>query len=378
MQVHVEFSTQLTWETSWTDITPKDESAFVRTPTGIRLLSVGETFLTQSAAIDPHAGDERHAWVNFASAMNLFMLSRRPLVAVDENTFYKAGIYGAYRTTDGGDSWHPFMKGMVGSGTLGMFVLNNQLYLHTYEGIYRSTDNGISWEIVHAGYFGYSKLTIVDNVLYVIVNEWNNLRVLRLSADGRLIPVQGMPDFEGETLVLESWTEAHFEELKQADLVAGRPVIKNVRAVPYLLDVYGRDVGGFAVSGETFYIEYLRRLFKWKPGESEWTNTGLVDTGKQPNSDLDKAFKLAVSAETVYVGKRDGRLFQSFDDGNSWRDLTPSLPLQFDHFKEIVFEGSTVYIATDKGVLSSQTGTHWHVVTNKIGMPVVIDKFSCG
>ena len=73
---------------------------------------------------------------------------------------------------------------------------------------------------------------------------------------------------------------------------------------------------------------------------------------------------------------RDGRLFQSFDGGDNWRDLTSSLPLRFNHFKEIVFAGSTVYVATDKGVLGSQTGTHWHVITDKIGMPVVIDKFT--
>ena len=360
---------------SWTDITSKDESAFIRTPTGIKFATIDETSLTQNV-VRSHPRDEGHAWVNFASDMDLFMLNRRPLIAVDENTFYRAGIYGAHRTTDGGNSWHPSMKGMVGSATLGLFVFNNQLYLHTYEGIYRSTDNGASWEIVCVGYFGNSKLTIIDNVLYVVVNDWNTPRVLRLSAEAdELIPVQRIPNFDGETLVLEFWTEAHFEELKQADLAAGRPVIENVPAALYLLDVYG-GVGGFAVSGETFYIECLRRLFKWKPGDSEWTNTGLVDTGKQPNSELDKGFKLAVSAETVYVGKRDGRLFQSFDGGNSWRDLTPSLPLRFNHFKEIVFVGSTVYIATDEGVLASQIGTHWHVISDKIGMPIVIDKFT--
>lgn len=362
--------------TSWTDITPEDESTFVRTATGIKLLPVGETSLTQDEPMFyPEYGEK--APINLRSVMDLFLLERRPLVAVDENTYYRTGIYGAHRTTDGGNSWHPSMKGMVGSATLNLIVFNDHLYLHTYEGIYKSTDGGASWEIVYAGYFGYSKVAIVNNVFYVIVNEWDTHRVLRLSTDGNeLIPVQGMPDFDGETLVLEFWTEEHFEELKQADVAAGRPAIKNVPATYYLLDVYGRDIGGFAVSGETFYIEYLRRLFKWKPGDLEWTNTGLVDTGEQPNSDLDNEFKLAVSAETVYVGKREGRLFQSFDGGDNWRDLTSSLPLRFNHFKEIVFAGSTVYVATDKGVLGSQTGTHWHVITDKIGMPVVIDKFT--
>ncbi len=363
--------------TSWTDITPKDESAFVRTATGIKLLADGKTSLTKNKPMF-YPGYGEDAPINLRSVMDLFMLNRCPLVAVDENTYYRAGIYGAYRTTDAGNSWHPSVKGMVGSGTLGLIVFNDHLYLHTYEGIYKSTDNGASWEVVYVGYFGYSKVVIVNDIFYVIVNEWDTHRVFRLSTDGNpeLMPVQGMPDFDGETLVLEFWTEEHFEALKQADVAAGRPVIKNVPATYYLLDVYGQKVGGFAVSGETFYIEYLRRLFKWKPGDSEWTNTGLVDTGEQPNSDLDREFKLAVSGETVYVGKREGRLFQSFDGGDTWKDLTSSLPLHFDHFKEIVFAGSTVYVATDKGVLRSQTGTHWHVITNKIGMPVVIDKFT--
>ena len=359
---------------SWTDISFNDKSALVRTPTGIRLLADGDKFLARS--VDKPRSGVGQDWIDLASDMDPFMLNRRPLIAVDENTFYRAGIYGAHRTTDGGNSWHPVMKGMVGSATLGLFVFNDQLYLHTYEGIYRSTDNGASWEIVCVGYFGNSKLTIIDNVLYVVVNEWNTPRVLRLSADGNeLIPIQGIPGFDGETLVLDFWTESHFEELKQADLAAGRPVIENVPAALYLLDVYG-GVGGFAVSGETFYIECLRRLFKWKPGDSEWTNTGLIDTGEQPNGELDKGFKVAVSAETVYVGKRDSRLFQSFDGGDSWRDVTSSLPLCFERFKEIIFVGSTVYVATDDGVLASQAGTHWRLITDKIGVPVVINKFT--
>ena len=355
---------------SWTDITPKDGSTFVRTPTGVRLLA--------QSVNEFRSEDGEQPQENFGFDPHSFASVRSPIWAVDERTFYRSGIFGIHRTTDGGNSWHPFVSGMVGIMTRDLITFNNQFYVHTSEGIYRSTDQGASWKGVWEGLLASSKskMVVADNVLYMIVDEGDNLRVFRLSTDGeKFIPVQGIPDFGGETLVLEFWTEAQFEELKQADLAAGRQVIDNVPATLYLLDVYG-GVGGFAISDETFYVEYLRRLFKWKPGDSEWTNTGLVDTGKQPDSELDKEFELAVSAETVYVGKRDGRLFQSFDGGNNWRDITSSLPFRFDHFKEIVFVGSTVYVATDKGVLASQTGTHWHVVTNKIGGSVVIDKFT--
>ena len=40
--------------------------------------------------------------------------------------------------------------------------------------------------------------------------------------------------------------------------------------------------------------------------------------------------------------------------------------------KEIVFAGSTVYVATDRGILGSQTGAHWRVITDD----VVIDRLA--
>ena len=370
--------------TSWTDITPKDKSVLIRTPTGIRFLPVDKMFLTQSVGgigvTNPSYTDSGQTWTNFESDLNSFTLNKQPLVAVDERTFYRAGIFGVHRTTDAGNSWHAFTNGMAGTITLDLGHFNDRLYAHTSEGIFQSTNGGVSWETVYeslySGFFAFSKLKIVDNVLYVVMDEGANLRILRLSADGNaLIPVESIPDFDGEALVMEFWTEAHFEELKQASLAAGRPVIKNVPASLYLLDVYG-GVGGFAVSDETFYIEFLGRLFKWKLGDPEWTNTGLVDIGKRSDTGLNKGFKLAVSAETIYVGKREGSLFQSFDGGDSWRDVTSNLPLRFSSFKEIIFVGSTVYVATDKGVLASQAGTHWRVITDKMGAYVVIDEFA--
>ena len=73
---------------------------------------------------------------------------------------------------------------------------------------------------------------------------------------------------------------------------------------------------------------------------------------------------MAVSGKTVYVGMRDGKLLQSLDGGNNWKDITPNLPLSFSRFKEILFADSAIFVSTDKGVLTSQTGEHWRVLTD--------------
>ena len=111
-------------------------------------------------------------------------------------------------------------------------------------------------------------------------------------------------------------------------------------------------------------------------GDSEWTGTGLVDDGHRYDEKLGEGIKLAVLGETVYVGKRNGKLFQSLDEGESWRDITSSLPLHFTRFKDIVFVGSTLYVATDNGVMVSQTAEHWRVLTDSAGERPIINRFA--
>ena len=92
-----------------------------------------------------------------------------------------------------------------------------------------------------------------------------------------------------------------------------------------------------------------------------------------------KDFRFAVSGKTIYVGKRDGHLLQSFDEGNTWNDITAvtaNLPFSVERFNAITFAGQTVYVATDKGVIRSNNGTDWHIPTDIEGTPLVVDRFA--
>ena len=89
-----------------------------------------------------------------------------------------------------------------------------------------------------------------------------------------------------------------------------------------------------------------------------------------------KDLKLAVSGDTVYVGKRDGHLVVSFDKGTNWIDLTPALPFPFKTFKEIMFVDSTVYVATDAGVTVSDDGRNWQVFTDAEGRNLIMEQLA--
>ena len=363
---------------SWNEITPTNESIAM---TGISLLAAGKTILAQSFT-QFRSTNGGQTWTEVGFERDSLVLNSFPSVATDEKTFYKTGPSGIHRTTDAGESWHLFMDGMVGTGILDLVALNNRLYAHTEEDILQSTDAGESWKVVgisdsevdlesvkegqsHANFTFNSRLAIASNILYVISPKKDNLSVFRLSADGNtLIPVQEVPVFEIDISSIDNG------KAKQTHLSKSHEGDDN--SVEALVHREHERIGAFAVSRETLYAEYKRQLFKWKPGDAKWKDTGLLDTSEQPEADLKCGFRLAVSGKTVYVGKRDGRLFQSLDAGNSWRDITPNLPFHFTCFKDIVFAGSTVYIATDRGVLASKTGEHWRVIADEI----VIDRFA--
>ena len=366
---------------SWTEITPKSKSQLVKLPSGIKVLAAGEALLALGAA-QFRSTDGGETWTNLGMDAFSLLLNSIPAAAVDERTFYKAGAFGIHCTIDGGKSWHLFMKGVMGTRINDLIAFNNRLYAHTGNEVFQSTNASVSWKKVPLGTEGStpqsaerefspinanfnSKLVISGNTLYFVSSIRNILRISRLSTDNNLlIPVQGVPTFDDKPLPPELSTNS--EETRELDL-------SNAVSDPSATDAKTKTL---AVSRNVFYVEYKRRLFKWRVGDPEWTNTGLIDTSERFDEDHYKGFRVAVSGETVYVGKRDGRLFQSLDGGVNWRDITPNLPLHFTHFKEIVSFGSTVYVATDEGVLVSETGEHWRVITDTADTRIVINQFA--
>ena len=296
------------------------------------------------------------------------------LVSLNAHTFYRNGKSGIYRTTDAGKTWDPFNAGLVKTAVTNLVSVQNVLYANVGGTLLTSSNAGESWTPVPSSLRNIINLARFNDLLYARGIEEMKLhpRLFRLSTgDNRLTPIPGMP-------ILNEPDSAELMEERIKEAFSTTAQIKDI-----LTELLVSIIGNFAVSGDTYYMEYKQRLFRWKTGTAEWVDTGLInedeltidmiDSGNTPDS---LPSNLAVSGSSVYVGKWDGHLFQSFDEGNTWNDVTASLPFPVAHFRAVTFAGPTVYVATDKGVAYSSDGTDWHAATDTEGAPIIMARFA--
>ena len=428
---------------SWDDITPTNAWQVMGLPPEIKLVATGETLLAMEKGM-VRSTDGGDTWLppqlpgTSPSMDNRFSSA----AIVNDSTIYiRSKKDGLYRSTDGGISWDTvnivnlrnwkIINNLIAyqGGDKGQNIPPT-LYAIFAGDIVKTTDKGKSWRTIQMGtpmtapvreeppFF--NRIDESGGSLYAKTDGWRSFGneyktgLYRISTDGNTVmPIQGMPIFNSSRLKslwkngrrgsLDVSDKSFIEQLKENFVGADKFFMTLARREPLTQDELYREqfyqeqeqlilngllFNTFAVSGDTFYLEYNFKLFRWRPGETEWYDTGVQETGELIYMEAAKAFeseglpkekiieifrtwhrgfKLAVSGNTIYVGKRDGHLLTSFDMGTNWLDLTPALPFAVKAFKTIVFVGTTVYVATDAGVAASDDGKQWHAMTDAAG-----------
>ena len=363
---------------SWTDITPDTNKHLHKIIAAVEVVPVGGTLMLVGVGGVLVSYDRGETWMD--PRRDRGVLGAFPVVAVDESNFYITNPSGITRSTNGGVTWHPFMAGMVNSDVPNLITVKNVLYALTPTEMFKSPDGGESWKSVGLNANRNvplkrpgAKVATAGGVLYASNSEFEGVTLYRLSDAGDIfLPVEGVPDFEEDTL--------HTERLKKV-MEAGKnngevnKLKEMLRANQERVIEEWRTNGTLTCTDDTVFMEYRHKLFRWRFGETAWHDTGLEDS--EGISPIDgKGFTLAVSGNTVYAGKREGDLFLSLDDGDTWSDITAKLDFPFGYFKEILFAGSTVYVSTDMGVASSRDGETWHVLTTIDGNRLIMDRIA--
>lgn len=304
-------------------------------------------------------------------------------VLFDSNTYYKCSMYdGIYRTTDSGKSWHKFNIGLVGTEVSSLVSLDNSIYAHSNSKLFISNDKGESWESIPLEVKVDRLMKGPDGNFYGVFTD---KRVLPFSSENKIFTrIPGMPD-----LAIDKddngWitSKKYIEQKSDGDSKIYKENTRQVndKAITHYTEFrIPHKIRCYAISDDTHYVEYDYKLFRWKPGTSNWHDTGLIDAeSKKKFRDTGKlvdttSMKLAATGKTIYVGKRDGHLMQSFDQGDTWDDITTNLPFSVEHFKAITFVGNTIYVSTDKGIVNSKNYIDWELLTDTDGIPIVATK----
>ena len=382
---------------SWINITPDVNLYASKILHAVEVVAVGNTLMMVGAAGALLSYDRGETWTDHRRTSGA-----SPIVALDENNFYKTDHDGITRSTDGGVTWHPFMPRMVNSHVSSLVTVENVLYALTHTKMFKSADGGEFWEPVgldtdeNASLESASaKVVTADGHLYASNSELDGVTLFCLSDAGNLLLFdESVPDFEADTLYEERSKKAKaaiekgvemnkVAELRnRPDIVVINPQSVEMNKIAELLKTnYDRVLeelrtnGTFTFTNDTIFMEYKRKLFRWRRSETAWHYTGLEDSeGISPI--FRKGFTLAASRNTVYAGKREGELFLSIDGGDTWHDVTENLAFPFGYFKEILFAGSTVYVSTDMGVMSSHDGETWNALTDADQNILIMDRIA--
>ena len=384
---------------SWKDITPTNAWHLKGFPPIIKLIAVGETLLAmeKGMARSINSGD---TWMTpQPPETSPVLVDIAAAVALDENTFYVSNNDGIHRSIDGGASWHRFNA--VNQGRVdNLIVLGDALYGRSGNKVVKTTNRGRSWKTIQTDIPMTAPHRDEPPIITQIVKSGGvlcakgkapgeEIRLYQISQDSRILrQIQEAPVFHSRTLMnqlsqggrfsLDLQDKSFIEQLQEGTSGATqffKQLAESDRRRSSEL-IRGGLHGAFAFSGNTFYIEYNYKLFRWELGEIEWYDTELEETAELSGYRMMQGFKLAASANTVYVGKRDGHLVVSFDKGNNWIDLTPALPFPVKAFYDIVFVGSTIYVATDAGVAASSDGKQWRAITDTTGTSPIIGQLA--
>ena len=305
---------------SWDDITPTNAWAVKGWPPFVKLIAAGDTLLAMEQGM-VRSTDGGNTWLPPQLPGTSPPMDADVDVAIAVNHVFYVGSWrsGLHRSTDAGKSWD-IVNITSDTGQIGNLIAHREnskadnmpltLYArYEEEKVVKTTDRGTSWQDVQIEIpMTEPDREEIPTITHIIKSDGKiyakggdslgkgKTRLYRVSTDSNsLIPIQGMPILDAIELTFQmreirmkrrmnesNLPEASvIEQLREKSLGADEFFRQLVKSDPRQPDIYtqlGFRKAAFAVSGDTFYMEYNYKLLRWEPGDTEWYDTEQEET----------------------------------------------------------------------------------------------------
>ena len=256
------------------------------------------------------------------------------------NSLYAGTSGGLYISTNGGDSWRRMTHDRKYSGVNGALIINNCLYISTFEdGVWYTDDNGDSWVPINDGL--------------------ENLRIRELAAMGTTLFAGTHNGAFRRRASENSWTPINAGFTAQpinVDAINKAIIESGSDPLPISMFPSGLRIDSLAVMGDALYMGLYtggdHGLFRSDDEGDSWTRITAES--------MENSFEaLAVSGTMLYASTYGSGVFRSSDGGDSWTEVNNGLTNQTVSALLAVSE-KTVFAGTDGGVFrSTDSGNSW-------------------
>jgi photosystem II stability/assembly factor-like uncharacterized protein len=229
---------------------------------------------------------------------------------------------GIYRSIDDGERWTSANSGLTTDTVLSLVVKGTTIFAGTYSlggGVYSSTDNGQNWQLVgtYASGLLNSRIWALEIIGTAVVAGTD--RGIYRSIDDGITWMQVGTDNSG--------------------LVNGR-----------IWSLATNDSLIFAGTDYTVYRSADKGL--------HWEAVGTTDIN-QSQAKVPRISTLMVEKATVYAGTLFNGIYQSLDNGVSWRNIG----FANNGVYSLAISGNTLFAVTDLGIFqSTNNGKNWNLI----------------
>lgn len=310
------------------------------------------------------------------------------LIAPDEPNSLYVGITGKgiYKTSDNGQSWMLFNKGLDSENSKQIRVLKfdptnqNIMYLGTKAGLttkdnhwvvsdalYKSNDRGITWSLCNKGIIPNSKyFASPPDVLDIEVNYKNNSIVYIATQQGVYKSIDRGANWKWSSSGIESVSvrSIAIDPINPLILYAtsyeGIYISENEGISWKLLGLQGQSLQIVTVNPQNtknIYVGGSDGVFKSTDGGKIWVNTGLISKYDIVPSVCDIEIPKG-RPSTLYVASNIG-IFKSDNYGNSWIELDTKKIILFWSSNDLVLSSKYTIYSGGNGFKDKSGGLVW-------------------